>query len=151
DSDGLVGQAQRGVRRAQPFARITGALPAQVHEAVERYADLAQVRPKQVPHEPRVEVVAARRDGRMSRENDSGAGDEPRLLERHLARRPQFPDTFDGAEEAVTFVEVEDTRVDPQGAQRANPADAQHYFLAQPAVWFRNVEAVGDAAEVQRI
>src|SRR5205823_2957625 len=79
-----------GVGRAQPLAWITRSLPAQVHEAVERDSDLAEVRPEQIPDEAGVEIVAARRDGRMRREHDAGAGDKARFLERHLARRPQL-------------------------------------------------------------
>ena len=87
----------------------------------------------------------------MGREHDSRAGDKPCFLERHLARGTQLADALDGAEEAVAFVQVEDARVDAQGAQRANPADAEHDLLAQPAVGFRHVEAVGDVAEVLRV
>src|SRR5207245_11650742 len=49
DTDRLVGEAQRGVGRAQPLAWITRSLPAQVHEAVERDSDLTEVRPEQLP------------------------------------------------------------------------------------------------------
>ena len=116
DTDRLVGEAQRGVGRAQPLTWITRSLPAQVHEAVERDSDLAEVRPEQIPDEAGVEIVAARRDGRMRREHDARAGDKACFLERHLARRPQLANALDGAEEAVAFVEVEHARVDAQRA-----------------------------------
>ena len=48
----------------------------------------------------------------------------------------------------MAFVQVEDTRIDAQCAQRTNTADAEHDLLPQPAIRFRHVEAVGDVAEV---
>ena len=80
----LIGQAQRGVRRAQPLARIAGPLPAQVHEAVERDADLAEVRSELIPDQAGVEIIAARSDRRMGGEHDARARHESCLFERHL-------------------------------------------------------------------
>ncbi len=93
----LVGEPQRRIGRAQPLARIAWALAAEVHEPVERDADLIQVRVEQVPDQPGLEVVAAGRDWRVSREHDPGAGDEPRLFQGHLSRRAQLADALDRA------------------------------------------------------
>src|SRR5439155_24553331 len=85
-ADRLVSQPERGICRAEPFARVARALASQVHEPVEVDAYLLQVRAEQVPHETGLEVVAARGDGRVRGEDDAGARDEARLLERHLSR-----------------------------------------------------------------
>ena len=80
DPDRLIGQAERGVRRAEPLAWVARALPAEVHEAIEGDAHLRQVWAEEVPHQAGVKVVAACRDRRVSGEDDPGTGDEPRLF-----------------------------------------------------------------------
>ena len=86
-ADRLVREPQRGVRGAEPLARVARSLSTKVHEAVERDADLGEVWAEQIPHEPGVEVVAAGGDRRVRGEDDAGACDQARLLERHLSRR----------------------------------------------------------------
>src|ERR1700694_2603222 len=81
----LVCESQRRVRCAEPLARITWLLPTEVHEPVERDANLVQIWVEEVPDKARVEVIAAGRDRRMRREYDSRSGNKPRLLERHPA------------------------------------------------------------------
>src|SRR5437773_6791504 len=144
DPDRLIGQAERGVRRAEPLARIARALPAEVHEAVEGDAHLRQVWPEEVPHQAGVEVVAACRDRRVGGEDNARAGDEPRFFEGHLPRSPELADPLDRAEEAVTLVEMKNAGIETERAQDTNAADPEHDLLAQAAVRLGHVEAVGD-------
>src|SRR2546428_4300394 len=143
DPDRLVGEAEGGVRRAEPLARIAGGVPAEVLEAMEGEAPLRHIGAEEVPHQAGVEVVAARRDRRVSGEDDARAGDEPRLFEGHLTRSPELPDPLDCAEEAVSLVEMKHARVETERAQDTNAADAEHDLLAQATVRFGHVEAVG--------
>ena len=107
-ADRLVGEPQRRVRGAEPLARVTRPLPAEVHEPVERDAHLFQVRTEEVPHEAGLEVIASGRDRCVRGEDDSGPRDEPRLLEGHAARGAELADSLDRAEKAVALVEMED-------------------------------------------
>src|SRR2546426_5223237 len=143
DPDRLVGEAEGGVRRAEPLARIARALPAEVHEAIEGDAHLRHIWAEEVPHRAGLKVFAPRRDRRVSGEDDARAGDEPRLFEGHLTRSPELPDPLDCAEEAVSLVEMKHARVETERAQDTNAADAEHDLLAQATVRFGHVEAVG--------
>ena len=151
DAHRLVGEAQRGVGGAEPLARIARPLAPEVHKSVEGDADLRQVRAEQVPHEAGVEVVAAGGDGRVRGEDDARAGDQPGLFERHLARGAQLADALERAQEAMSFVEVENTGIESQGPEHPHAADAEHDLLAQAAVGLRHVQAVGDAPQVLRV
>src|SRR2546430_16084620 len=101
DPDRLVGEAEGGVRRAEPLARIARELAAEVHEAIEGDAHLRQVWAEEVPYQAGVEVVAARRDRRVRGEADARAGDEPRLFVGPLTRSPELAAPLACAEAAV--------------------------------------------------
>src|SRR5712692_11103089 len=105
-AEGLVGQSQRGLRGDKPVARISWTLAAEIHEAVERDADLGQVGIEEVPNEPGLEEIAAGRDRRGGCENDSSTSEQPGLLQRHLSRRPQLTDALDRAQETMSLIEV---------------------------------------------
>ena len=151
NSNCLVREPQGGISGAQPLSGVARALPAKVHEPVERDPDLGEVWMKEVPDQARLEVVAACCDRRVCGEDDSCPRDEPRLFERHPARGAEFADPFDRTQEAVAFVEVEDARHHAQRAQCAHTAHAEHYLLAQPAVWLWDVKPIGDRAQVGRV
>ena len=87
----------------------------------------------------------------MGREHDPGAGDQARLLQRHLARSAQLADALDRAEEAVALVEVKDTRIKTERAQGPHATDAEHDLLTEAPVGLGHVEPVGDVAEVERV
>ena len=149
--DRLVREPQGGIRRAQPLAWIARTLAPEVHETVERHADLAQVRAQQVPHEARLEVIASRGDRCVCGEDDPRAGDQPGLLQGHLPRGAQLADSLDRAQKAVALVEVKDSGRHVERTQRAHAADAEHDLLAQAPVWFGDIEAVGDPSQVRRV
>ena len=51
----------------------------------------------------------------------------------------------------MALVQVEDTRVDAERPESPHAADAEHDLLPETAIWLGHVEAVGDAAEVERV
>src|SRR5258708_37864730 len=87
--------------------------------------------------------MASCRDGRVRGEHDSSTRDEARFFQCHLPGGPQLADALDGAQEAVSFVEVEDPSRHAERAQRAHTANAEHYLLAKTAVRLRHGQAGG--------
>ena len=146
-----VGHAQSDVGCAEAFIGIARPLAAEVHEPVERHADLFQVGPEQLVAEPGVEVVAARGHGRVRGEDDAGAGHQAGLLERELPGPPQLQHPLQRDQEAMALVHVEDRGLDAQGAKRPHAADAEHDLLSQPAFGLGHVQAVADRAQLGRV
>src|SRR5207302_4168665 len=85
DPDADVGQAQGEVGRDQRRPRIARLLAAEVHEALEAEAGLAQVGPQQVPDQARLEVIAACSARGTGSEDDARPRHQARLLEGQLA------------------------------------------------------------------
>ena len=63
----------------------------------------------------------------------------------------QLADAFEAEEPGMALVAVEHLRVDPEGAQGPDAADAEDDLLAQPVVRVAAVEAVGDGDAVGRV
>ena len=60
----------------------------------------------------------------------------------------ELADPFEAEEPGVALVAVEHLRVDPEGAQRPDAADAEDDLLAQAVVRVAAVEPVGDGDAV---
>ena len=65
-------------------------------------------------------------------------------VEVDIAIDNEFPAAFQYLECCVTFVDMPDSRVEPQRAFCLNPSDAQQYFLQQSIGGVASIELVGD-------
>ena len=91
-------------------------------------------------HQHRIEAFVAGRHRCMCRE-DCGRPDE---LERFLKRQVLFlhkqAHAFEGQKPGVSFVDVEECRIDTKRAQGANTTNTQDNFLAYAHVFVAAVE-----------
>ena len=83
----------------------------------------------------------------MGGEHSAGPHDLDRLGKRQ-AGVDQLANAFEREEPGMTLVGVEDLRLQPEGAQSADAADAQHDLLAQAVLDVAAVEAVGDRRDL---
>jgi len=113
--------AQREGRHVEA-ARLAGGA-AEGEEAIEREAELATVRAEVLLDEVGREDVEARRHRGVGREDAPRPGRLERLGERQALLTDEAADALEAEERRVALVHVEDDRLEPEGAQRAQPAD----------------------------
>ena len=86
------------------------------------------------------------RDGRVRREDGGRAQTLERLVLVDALVLDELAQPFELEECRMAFVEVEDGRLEPELAQHADAADAEHDLLAEPVLAVAAVERVGDVA-----
>ena len=79
----------------------------------------------------------------------------PQPLQRRVSREvpvlDELAQPLELQERRVALVHVEDGRVEPEAAEHAHPADAEHEFLPEPVLAVASVELVGDRARPVRV
>ena len=94
--------------------------------------------------ERRVEDLVPGRHGRVRREHGRRAQPLQRRVAREAAVLDELAQPLELEERRVALVHVEDGRLEPEPAQHAHAADAEHELLPQPVLAVAAVELVGD-------
>jgi hypothetical protein len=96
------------------------------------------------------EHVMSGRHRRVGREHGAGGDHLQRRAEGH-AGGDQLADALEARKGRVAFVQVPHRRPQPQPADRAHRADAEHDLLEQPRVLVAAIETRGDPAVFRRV
>ena len=141
---GAVGQAQREGRHVELRAVVVGADP-QLEDLVDRHAAPVEQGAGHAPHEVGVEPLVPGGDRRMDREHAVGADRRPGTVQRGPAGH-ELAGAFGEQERGVALVEVPDRRLEAEGPDRTDAADAEDQLLVEPHLAAADVQDVGDRA-----
>jgi len=137
---------KRQERHVELLVRILRVPAAVADELVAGKAQLLVEAVEVLFHELRIEDVDPRRHRRMGREDGPRPDEFERLLEREAVPPHGVPDPLEGQEGGVPLVHMADGRLDPQGAEGAQAADAEDDLLLDARLLVSAVELVGDLA-----
>ncbi len=119
-------------------------------DVVDRQVRVGEDRPRDTPHEVRIEALVAGRHGRVDGEDAVAADVRPRVVGRGPGR-----DVLAGPlrqqECGVALVQVPDRRAEAQCPDGPDPADAEHEFLVQSHLAAADVQDVGDRTILDRV
>ena len=135
---------EREGRETEP--RFLGCTLPSSRELVPREAAALGERLEVPAGELAVEHLVPGRDGRVRREDRRRAQPLERLVLVDALVLDELAQPLELEEGRMAFVEVEDGRVEPELAQHADTAHAEHDLLAQPVLAVAAVERVGRVA-----
>ena len=135
---------QNGHRERLPL--VGGILPSQGEELVPVEAKPAMVRAEVAVHQIRGKDVNPGGHGCVRGEDVAGGHQFPRHRKPHPLLLHYPPDALQREEGRMALVQVADGGLDPEGGQRADPADPEQDLLPDPHVLVPAVQVSGHGA-----